>query len=663
MASDAVSTNGARFMRIYASLPPEAQRTLVEKHLSPLLDNVAPADRARKVMNSATKLQQSCSTIPKLNLHTKRRELEDLLDLYDRDSKCGFTKERSNGPEILHELLTSLASWTAEIWSVVYEHNMHFEKAHACLLFATSILIKINDGALHMHTECKCDALYCPIKLLIRDKSGKIVKQFNFNGPRTMDRLLLWVWRELLVSISTSGGTLARKTYIPDMLMDIENILGWEALERMVYGGKYAIRDDAQSDTDDEWEDFNEKDVEEEEEEEEEDDEECVDGGKTSDKTNKNLVNSHCPCNLHGGHWTDKHNRHRNHLNDLVYKRLAHIFKHAPSLSLFQSAVQVCLSKPDARTELTTAMIELAPISSETMAASLEIFASLDNAAMIVELLNEHSYLLRPRDFRSFQSAVAVLARHPEYVKQALQIIEKEMISTIHAIRAAMLSSFSLSEEQRHKDELAKILKLTLGSNSRNVRIDRWVETVSTPTSSPLHPVAFAAMVMGFPTAEMEDGEDAELISILAMNPNDPHLEDLRDEFRPKLKERFEGWLHCAHSIKSGYSVLIKCYLKMVEIMPYLRAADVTSEMLSKLNDRPGKHFLCDALENLGAFAKGQRKKLALHANKKKREEKKGYCDHHHPQAHPAALPPQISFRLERSPASRPCGFRRHRRR
>lgn len=57
-----------------------------------------------------------------------------------KDAKTSFIKERSNGKEILEEIIDSLVDWLNDIWTVVYEHNVNFSLAHSCLLFVAESL-------------------------------------------------------------------------------------------------------------------------------------------------------------------------------------------------------------------------------------------------------------------------------------------------------------------------------------------------------------------------------------------------------------------------------------------------------------------------------------------------------------------------------------------
>jgi hypothetical protein len=71
----------------------------------------------------------------------------------------------------------------------------------------------------------------------IKDSCGKLVRSFNINGAHNVDQVLLWIWRDLFVSILARGRD-RQKEMIPEMLADIEDVLGWPCLERLLYGGK-----------------------------------------------------------------------------------------------------------------------------------------------------------------------------------------------------------------------------------------------------------------------------------------------------------------------------------------------------------------------------------------------------------------------------------------
>ena len=68
-----------------------------------------------------------------------------------------------------------------------------------------------------------------------RRKTGKIVKTFRLVGIGHFERVLLWTWRDLFVSMLARPG---QKQLVPDMLQEIRAILGWKSLPRMLFGGR-----------------------------------------------------------------------------------------------------------------------------------------------------------------------------------------------------------------------------------------------------------------------------------------------------------------------------------------------------------------------------------------------------------------------------------------
>jgi len=118
-------------------------------------------------------------------------------------------------------------------------------------------------------------------------------------------------------------------------------------------------------------------------------------------------------------------------------------------------------------------------------------------------------------------------------------------------------------------------------------------------------------MMMGIAPPGLGDDDDGDTMGYLE-DPDDPDLEDLREELRPRLKTRFLGWEAVAVATKGGANVLAKVYNKMVEDMPFLLGSDITDAMILRLNDRPSKEHIMDSLEELQIFAKEQKRKKAL---------------------------------------------------
>lgn len=201
-----------------------------------LLDAI-PKDKAKELLATASGLQKDTP-----NFKAKRKELENLYDLFIRDSKIGFTRERSRRDEILDEILSSIASYLQILWHVVYEDQLCFSEAHQSLLFIVQMIRRLNNVPTHPESACNCRSplIQAPFKFSIRKTSGKVVRLFRLSDRRLkdMNKVLLWVWRECFISMVAAN----KAGQITPMLEDIEALMGWEALERMLYGGRYGMQ-------------------------------------------------------------------------------------------------------------------------------------------------------------------------------------------------------------------------------------------------------------------------------------------------------------------------------------------------------------------------------------------------------------------------------------
>jgi hypothetical protein len=309
-----------------------------------------------------------------------------------------------------------------------------------------------------------------------------------------------------------------------------------------------------------------------------------MDEGCEEDETSDEEEDSwRCPCRLHASHWSDNINQHRTKLRDLVYQHLLTLFELTPSYKIFSSILSISPDSTGTQTELLSTLSSIAGTSADTLVAALDIHGSEGNPSALMALLDEHSYLLRPRDAHVLQAAVSVLSEFGAFHARALQIAEKELLDAATAVRTAVRIAFCRVDEKPRTDVLAEIAKLRSDNPQRHARIDAWVDSVITPGSHPSHPMAFAAMIMGFPLAAgMEDGDDMDMLGYIDMDPRDPDLEDLREEFRPKLRERFDGWVNALSTMKGGNGMLGKLYFKIVEEMPYFKVNDVAEEMLNR---------------------------------------------------------------------------------
>jgi hypothetical protein len=337
----------------------------------------------------------------------------------------------------------------------------------------------------------------------------------------------------------------------------------------------------------DEDEDDDVEDEDEEEEEWEDEEDASVDGGievEDEDEDDDSASsNSRCPCNFHATHWSGTLNAERVVIRDLVQERLHTIFETTPSLRLYNILISISHDTQATKTRLLSNLSNCAGSTADTLVASLDIHIAADNPSEIIYLLDSYAYLLRPKDAPTLQACVAILSDDPTYQPRGLAILEKELTDSLRAIYIAIRGAFSKVDDESYKREIGEIMKLRTGSHARRDRITRWTEDVMTSTGGPLHPMAFAAMMFGIPIGpDAGDGDDADFINFLDLDHSDPDLDDLREEFRPKLKDRFEGWYLLAQTMRGGGAVSFKIYTQAIEMMSFLRAPDAVAEMLNR---------------------------------------------------------------------------------
>ncbi|KAE9399815.1 hypothetical protein BT96DRAFT_1019281 [Gymnopus androsaceus JB14] len=552
------ASSSTKLRKIYDSLPEEARQHL---------------ENAKRVVSSATRLQKRYQNTPSIDLKSKKKEIRSLLNALRRDSKLSFLKDkqRSSRAEILSEIIESLTNWIQVIWSVVYEHKVNFAQLMPrCYmfgkLFSRLVITLVREGV-------KCSVAILPVDLAIRSTSGKLINRFAHRNIENMDKILLWVWRELFVSMLAANERQGKKK-IPEMLLDIEDCLGWKSLIYALRGGSTGYEDEDEDDCmDDPSED----------EDLDEDDSYCA----SDDEDEK------CTCKFHAKHWSSTINQKRLVVRDLVMERLHELFSLEPSLPLYIAMMDLSEEPVSTTDELMEVLSTIATSSSSNFAAALGIYASETDADSIIDLLDSHSHLLRPQDSNSYQAAVLTLSEEPEYRPRALKIIETELNETVHSIHLLLQSCFKGITEETHLAELKRVLKLQLASQQR---IDRAIGCSDDD---------------GNPPPGLGDDDDGDTMGYLE-DPDDPDLEDLREELRPRLKTRFLGWEAVAVATKGGANVLAKVYNKMVEDMPFLLGSDITDAMILRLNDRPSKEHIMDSLEELQIFAKEQKRKKAL---------------------------------------------------
>jgi hypothetical protein len=424
-----------------------------------------------------------------------------------------------------------------------------------------------------------------------------------------MDQILLWIWRDLIVSLFTTGSKHDR-TNVSIFLEEIQDVLGVVALERLLNGGRPSEfsrpcsfhssyisgsddddedgwdeddcdfeedEDDDDEDDDDADDDADDDEDEDEDDEDEDDDEDVYADDYASDDTD-----GRCTCKLHATYWTEQINKERIPLRECVVKRLFAIFKQTPSLRLFRSLTSISLDS-GLRDELFETLQEIAGDSPDNLVAALDIYIDDDDLTEIAELLEEYIHLLRPRDLVTLQCAVALLAEETPHQKLALSTFESELGDSFQAIYVAVRSCFVHIEEDHNKAELAEILKLKSSSPARKTRIETWVEQVVSTSNTSMGAMAFAAMMMGLPVMHSsEEEDDSDVLNYVDLDRNDADFDDLRDEFRPDLKCRFETWVQLGNAMTGAKPLLMRLYAKAIELMPYLRSQDIVNEMLAR---------------------------------------------------------------------------------
>lgn len=113
---------------------------MLQKSLGDVLDQLPP-DVAKKVYSSALQVHTRHQNVPKLDLRGKRKEVNALLDLLNREVKLSaMLGDRSRREEIISEIIQSLTGWLNDVWSAFYEHRVQYAQAHACLLFVSEVV-------------------------------------------------------------------------------------------------------------------------------------------------------------------------------------------------------------------------------------------------------------------------------------------------------------------------------------------------------------------------------------------------------------------------------------------------------------------------------------------------------------------------------------------
>lgn len=289
------------------------------------------------------------------------------------------------------------------------------------------------------------------------------------------------------------------------------------------------------------------------------------------------------PRSLYASHWSWRVTNQQPRLRDLVHNALLNVFKVAPTGPLYSSLISIAEDEDELEEELHPLLMSVAGHSSENLAAALRILSLNNRTDSIEKLLNVYKHLLRPQDAASFQFAVLILSNNNFYRAHATSIIEEELHDVSRVFRAAIRFSFCNIESESNKTELTRILALP-ESLTRRSRVERWAKGILTPHADMAHPIALtAALMMGIPLPQgAEGGDQGDILGYFEVDGDDPDVEDLREEFRPNIKARLQGWVDTAVAIKGGSASLTKAYTKVIGDMPFLQAKDVVEEMLAR---------------------------------------------------------------------------------
>lgn len=297
-----------------------------------------------------------------------------------------------------------------------------------------------------------------------------------------------------------------------------------------------------------------------------------------------------CRCAYHASHWPRAINARVHSLRGLVVRVLTTSFATSPCLGLYTTLS--ALSDDPTRAALThrRRLAAQSGTGPDALAAALEVHAMEADTRVLAGLLDAHSALLRPRDAPALQAAVVALGHTPPHRPRAFALIERELLATARDARAAVRSCFGGFDTPASRVEALAILKLRAGTPARTARVERWVDGAVGPGGGGVpHAMAFAAAIMGVPVPPMPGapgaGPDAD-DAFLDLDPSDPDLEDLREEYRPRLRERWEGWADVGVDVVGASWVLAKVYREVVEMMPFLRGSDMVDEMIARCVSR-----------------------------------------------------------------------------
>ncbi|KAL5512179.1 hypothetical protein ACEPAG_3464 [Sanghuangporus baumii] len=640
------------FLHVFTSVPALAQAQIVKQALIPFL-NTIPKKHAKRAIASARRVAKKAHHIPQVDVAAKKREIEGLLDELSRETKIYPRSSETKYDMIILEIIESVVQWLNELWSLAFEFGLDFPRVHTCLLTSMSTLDEVQSmkGVGHQHLF---STVYVPV--LIRDRSGTIVKEFNELGVSNVESAILWIWRDVFLALLASKN-LAYIGLVPELLSEIDNAIGWGGLERLVLGGDTYFQDGDEI----QFSDSGLLRLKEPEDEDSNRGSQC----SSEDHDRDDM--------FYADHWNYRLVKQVPRFRQFIEERMIEIFKTAPSILLYTIIVNLSedISVLDHLHEI---LSWLAPTSTSSLATALGIYCNEGKFDQIASLLESHAFLLRPRESYAVHESVRELmtSDKPAHWELALRIAEKELLDTIETIRYSLLGPFASLDKKEARDELRRIIHLSHGTTERQARVKRWVGAVSTPGMGAANPMAVAAMMMGMPIPvpipippQDDAGGGAGLNAAAAMaaaaasvafgnngmmdlDPHDPDFSGLREEQKPDLKGRFEDWVETVNYFgclraafiiednkgegerntseggkdlegyaeevairesEKGEELLMNVFMSMHSSITWVLASDVVNEMVTKLADDPSKQYICDALQSLSSFVEVQKNK------------------------------------------------------
>lgn len=188
---------------------------------------------ANRVVASARKMAKKAQQIPQIDMAAKRKEIQGLFEELQKESRFASRSSGSEFEALLLEAIESVVEWLNDLWSLGVDFGLDFIRVHSALLTSESILDHVRSlkGG-----GCQSALMTIYVPVTIRDKSGKVVKEFNELGVANVESAILWIWRDVFLAMLASKNPVHVKL-IPELLAEIDDEIGWSGLERLVLGG------------------------------------------------------------------------------------------------------------------------------------------------------------------------------------------------------------------------------------------------------------------------------------------------------------------------------------------------------------------------------------------------------------------------------------------